>query len=109
MLTEIVASSQRNVTIRLSGFITHTDAPIEIVTKQLKLKLTTAAWLIEEKMGFHLGWDTESVLMPLESRNSMSFAQAIPSPVSWKGSLWLRPFKVTQADMAFFILLDFDK
>lgn len=108
MLTEIVASSQRNVTFRLSGFIYNEDQ-FEIVTKQIKLKLTAAAWLIEEKMGFYLGWDKESVMMPLESRNSMSFAQAIPSPASWKGSLWLRPFKVTQTGMAFFILLDFDK
>lgn len=108
MLIEIVASSQRNVTFRLSGLL-EDPAPFELVTKQHKLKLTAAAWLIEEKMGFHLGWDAESVLMPLESRNSMSFAQAIPCPKDWQGSLWLRPFKVTQTGMAFFILLDFDK
>lgn len=108
MLTEIVASGERNVTFRLSGLI-NDAAPIEIVTKQTKLKLTGAIWLIEEKMGFHLGWDAESVLMPLESRNTMRFNQAIPCPKEWQGSLWLRPFKVTMACMAFFIVLDFDK
>lgn len=108
MLTEIVASSQRNVTIRLSGLL-RSDVPIEIVTKQIKLKLTAAVWLIEEKMGFYLGWDDESVLMPLESRNSMRFEQAIPCPANWQGSLWLKAFKATDLPMAFFLLLDFDK
>lgn len=106
-LTEIVASSQRNVTIRLSGFIDNAT-PIVIETKQAKLKLTAIAWLIEEKMGFHLSWDPSGVLMPLESRNAMRFDQAIPCPEGWQGSLWLKPFKVTPP-MAFFILLDFDK
>lgn len=107
-LTEVVASSQRNATIRLSGIIDKVE-PLEIITGHSKLKLTAISWLIEEKMGFWLCWDQESVLMPLESRNSMPFNQAIPCPADWQGSLWLKPFKVTTPPMAFFILLDFDK
>lgn len=109
ILTEETANSQRNVTLRISGTIDGPDVLIEQKTKQVKLKLTAVTWLIEEKMGFYLSWDRESVLLPMESRNSISFAQAIPCPENWQGSLWLRPFKVTQPNMAFFIILDFDK
>ncbi len=109
MLTEVLASGQRNVTIRLSGLIGLNPKPIEVVTQHTKLKLTALAWLIEEKMAFHLSWDQKSVLMPLESRNSMRFDQAIPCPEYWQGSLWLKPFKVSAPNMAFFIILDLDK
>lgn len=108
MLTEIVASGQRNVTIRISGAVLDA-APFQVKTEQLKLKLTAVAWLIEEKMGFHLSWDSTSVLMPLESRNSLRFDQAIPCPENWQGSLWLKPFNFTKKQMAFFVILDLDK
>src|SRR4051812_5100472 len=109
ILIEEVASSQRNVTIRISGMIHIADQVIELKTKQTKLKLTSLAWLIEEKMGFYLSWDKDSVLMPLESRSALRFDQAIPCPANWQGTLWLTPFKVTAPPMAFLILLDFDK
>lgn len=109
ILIEEVASGQRNVTLRFSGTIDGPKVLIESKTKHTKLKLTAVSWLIEEKMGFYLSWDKESILMPLESRNIVRFDQAISCPDNWRGSLWLRPFKVTQPNMAFFIILDLDK
>jgi hypothetical protein len=108
-LIEELAHSQRNYTIRVSGTVPEEHTLIEVKTQQKKLKLTALAWLIEEKMGFVLSWEKDQVLLPMESRNSMRFDQAIPSPAIWTGSLWLRPFKVTLPEMAFFIILDFDK
>jgi len=108
VLTEIAGGTQRNLTFRISGQVTD-EFRIEIPTKQKLLKLSSAAWLIEEKMGFILSWDPDSVLMPLESRSNIRFDHAIPSPDNWEGSLWLTPFKVSDPPMAFFILLDFDK
>lgn len=107
ILIEEVASGQRNFTIRVSGIV---DAlgMIELKTKHDKLKLTSLAWLIEEKMGFHLSWDQHSVLMPLESRSTIRFDQAISSPAKWEGSLWLKSFNLSKPS-AFFIILDLDK
>lgn len=109
ILIEEVASGQRNVTIRVSGTISAVEDVIELKTKHDKLKLTSVAWLIEEKMGFYLSWDRSSVLMPLESRSTIRFDQAISCPDKWQGSLWLKPFKVIISEMSFFIILDLDK
>lgn len=109
ILTEEVAKGQRNHTFRITGTVDDPKMIIEVKSSQPRLKLTGAVWFIQEKMGFCLSWDKKSVLMPLESRNSVRFDQAIPCPEGWQGSLWLRPFKVTELAMAFFIILDFDK
>jgi hypothetical protein len=108
-LIEEVATGQRNVTFRVSGTVMLSDRAIELPTKHTKLKLTSLAWLIEEKMGFYLSWDQNSVLMPLESRSTIRLDQAIPCPDNWQGSLWLRPFNISKPKMAFFIILDLDK
>lgn len=108
ILIEEVASGQRNCTIRVSGTV-EALGMIELKTKHDKLKLTSLAWLIEEKMSFHLSWDQDSVLMPLESRSTIRFDQAISCPDNWQGSLWLRPFNISKSSMAFFLILDLDK
>lgn len=110
ILIEQVAGSahSRNTTMRISGLL-NSESAIELETKHGKLKLTSALWLIEEKMGFYLCWDFGSVIMPMESRNSIRFDQAIPCPDKWQGTLWLKPFKFIPPAMAFLVVLDFDK
>lgn len=110
MKIEQAAGGQRNVTFRLSGILTSIEQ-FELKTGYTQLKLASLAWLIEEKHEMYLGWSYDTILLPMESRNSLKLANGIPSPKGWDGSLWLTPMKIGEQDLpkAFFIILDFDK
>lgn len=110
MLIERVANGQRNWTLRLSGLLTDIEQ-FEVKTDCGLLKLTSLAWLIEEKHSMYVGWSYDTVLLTMESRNSLRLDIAIPSPADWDGSLWFTPSKIGKQDLpkAYFIILDFDK
>ncbi|MEI5617069.1 hypothetical protein WB403_49120, partial [Streptomyces brasiliscabiei] len=93
MKIEQVARGQRNVTYRLSGWVE--KKPFTLDTKHKQLKLASAAWLIEEKMGIRLYWQEgeKEHLLPMESRNVIRWDTSIVCPSDWTGILWLEPFK----------------
>lgn len=108
MQISLVASGQKNVTYRITGLLDAYEQR-EIKTDQRQLKLASLSWLIEEKMGIYLGWSHNNILLPMESRNRISFDTSILSPLNWDGSLWITPFGGAAAGKALFIIMDFDK
>lgn len=76
------------------------------------LKLVSAMWTLQEKMGFYLWMDEssrnpEDLLLVMESRNFLR----LDSPIildKWKGKLFIEPFKVDEPKW-FWFQLDFDK
>lgn len=78
-----------------------------------KLRLDGLQFSIQEKMGFKLWWILEKgleLIMPMESRGGYDLEKINPvsSPEGAIG-LALTSFKVTEKDMAFFIILDMTK
>jgi hypothetical protein len=108
--------SQRNVTLNVRGLLTKEMpmTPISVKLEQVKgLKLASLVWAIQEKLGLYLWWDEETILLPLESRNSMRFDVGVPSPDGWNGTLYLSSYGFTlppaAVQKAFFLVLDFDR
>ena len=82
------------------------------------LRLDSAVWAIQEKMGLYLWWEDpkgeEALVLPMESRNSVRFDEGIPSPRvenGWAGKMYLSSFRCEDGPLpkGFFVLLDFDK
>lgn len=79
------------------------------------LRLDGVQFSIQEKMGFKLWWIMDEIIhlkliMPMESRGGYDLEKIHPvsSPDRAVG-LALTSFKVTEKDMAFFIMLDMTK
>ena len=128
MRVQTIKDGEKNLSIVIKGFCKG-DFPTTLALdiKDYKeppggwhgLRLDSAIWAIQEKMGLYLWWgdqDSEkSLILPMESRNGMRFDEGIPSPRlkdGWKGQILLSNFKFETVNMpfaAFFILLDFDK
>lgn len=107
-----LAGSQhsKNVTYQISGWPSVGEG-IVLRTEQPSLKLAAATWLIEEKMGLLLSWDSagNQVLFPAESRNSVKFDPGMPSPKDWDGTLYGSYFNRTKDRMSFLLMLDFNR
>jgi hypothetical protein len=82
------------------------------------LRLDSAVWTVQEKMGLALWWSNPAeegdLVFPMESRNSVRFDEGLSSPrieEGWSGILYLSSFNVEGAPSPkrFFVLLDFDK
>ena len=108
---KMTGGGSRNVSAQISGFIDKDKVTFPLVQfEHHDLKLTSVAFLIQEKAGLYLWWDEgrEELILPLESRGAFRFDVGIKSPEGWNGQLWAESFKVDEAK-AFLLLLDFDK
>jgi hypothetical protein len=72
------------------------------------LRLDSVIWLIEEKAGLRLYWG-DTLMLPMESRNSLRLDTPLNSPSNWDGKLVLAAGKTEEYLKAFFLHLDFDK
>jgi hypothetical protein len=125
VLTQIIKEGEKNLSVLIKGMARADFEPAPILdVAKLKppregwkgLRLDSAVWAVQEKMGLYLWWgkpDGEgSLVMPMESRNSVRFDEGIPSPrieSGWKGILYLSSFNCQMVPKGFFVLLDFDK
>ena len=121
----VLKDGPKNLTLLVKGRVGPEDfprRPILDVTGAASLKglrLDTATWAIQEKMGFLLWWEDsdeeESLILPMESRNFLKFPEGIASPRiqdGWGGKLYLSSFRAdepTGLDKWFFFMLEFDK
>jgi hypothetical protein len=104
-----VGGRQRNVTFHVRGLL-EDDLPLTPVDLGDKtLKITSLLWAIQEKMGLYLWWDSNNLLLPMESRNAMRFDQALNAPANWNGVIYLSSFGWAAPRKAFFLIMDFDK
>ena len=105
----MVAGSQRNYTVHVTGVITSEMTLTPVDLKVNKLKLASLAWLVQEKLGLYLWWNKETVLLPMESRNAIRFDTSIVPPEGWDGKIWLSSFGFVAPKKIFFLVMDFDK
>jgi hypothetical protein len=106
-----VAGGQRNHTYQITGVVTSELmlTPIDLGPIERPLKLASLSWLIQEKMGMYLWWDKETILLPMESRNTIKFDTSMKSPENWDGKMWISGFGFVPPKKVFFLILDFDK
>lgn len=102
-----VAGGNRNVTYQIRGILSRDIAePIEVAKG---IKLSSAVWVVQEKMGLYLWWGPGDLIMPMESRNSVRFDTAIAPPDDWDGVLHLTSYNMGEGKKGFLIVLDFDR
>lgn len=128
MRIQMIKEGEKNFSVMIKGFCKEDFSSVPVIDiEKLKpptsgwkgVRLDSAVWAIQEKMGLYLWWEKEvtedTFLLPLESRNGMRFDEGIPSPRvkdGWGKKIWLSGFNVNIAPAgvkSFFILLDFDK
>jgi hypothetical protein len=127
MTVQLIKGGAKNHSILVKGFVRSDFTSTEILdmsdaikSSGLKgLRLDSAVWAIQEKMGLYLWWEKEhteeNLALVMESRNGMRFDEGLPSPRvddGWKGKLYLSSFKHQTTGIgpaAFVLLLDFDK
>jgi hypothetical protein len=123
MIVQVIKDGPKNLSVLVRGLIRRDFKPTPIVELDKLtapregwkgLRLDSAVWAIQEKMGLYLWWeDGDGFVLPMESRNAMRFDEGISSPRienGWKGKVWLSSFKCDESRiMGFFVLLDFDK
>jgi hypothetical protein len=99
---KLIGGAARNIVLSVRGVV---DQDIELMSifdmAELKaahrrdyIKVSSAWWLIQEKMTLLLSWseDPEDILFPMESRNAISFTRFVdpPDPKAWNGKIYLR-------------------
>lgn len=126
MITRILRDGQKNCSILVKGFVREDFNPtpfldISNLEKPREgwkgLRLDSAVWTIQEKMGLYLWWSEpegeESFIFPMESRNSARFDEGLPSPrvdKGWRGILYVSSFQAgVGPPKSFMFILDFDK
>lgn len=130
MLVQTIKEGEKNFSVLIKGMTTEDFPCVPIIdlksfrppTSGWKgIRLDSAAWAIQEKLGLYLWWESErketNLILPLESRNFMRFDEGIPSPRilesgGWGRRIFLSSFNTNIPPLgtkSFFILLDFDK
>lgn len=129
LIASVVQNAHQNFSIRVLGECGGTEQPFEYIDlKELTkdhthkiegkmLKLSSALWLIQEKLGVNLYWgggkpSLDRLIFPMESRNSVRFEQGVMSPKEWNQVLTVETFGFSRDPVPtkrFVILLDFDK
>jgi hypothetical protein len=128
MILRTIKEGEKNFSVSVTGFTRDDFKRVPIIdiekfkapTSGWKgVRLDSITWAIQEKMGMYLRWEDDdketSLILPLESRNSMRFDEGIPSPrinEGWTKRIWLSGFNTNIAPAgakSFFLLLDFDK
>ena len=107
-----VAGGGRNVTLHITGMLTKGDMPLTpidlSVPEKSRAKIASLVWLVQEKLGIYLWWNKETILLPMESRNTVRFDSPLNPPENWDGRMWLSSFGWAAPCKAFFAVLDFD-
>lgn len=127
MISKIIKDGPKNFSLLVKGIVWEEFEPTPIIDigkleaprEGLKgLRLDSAAWTVQEKMGLLLWWGEpkgeEDLIFPMESRNSLRFDDGLISPrkdKGWRGILYLSSFRVKEGPIpkSFLVLLDFDK
>ena len=121
MEIKISPDGAKNCLVTLSGFISK-DFPIReilsfrnLLGQPKAVRIDSAFWLIQEKMGFNLWWWAEepTIAFPMESRNFADFEklQSLHAPKGATG-LGLSSFKGPGSgdkEMSFLIILELIK
>jgi hypothetical protein len=111
----IPVDGQKNVTVLIKGILDEELrlTPILLVEKlsgqPKKMKLTEALWVVQEKMGIVLWWAKDTLILPMESRNSIRLDRGWDSPQNWQGIVMISSFNWSQHYKYFTIELGFDK
>jgi hypothetical protein len=132
VIVQIIKDGEKNFSVLVKGVVS-TEGDLGVIVDVSKLappragfkglRLDSAAWAIQEKMGLHLWWEAskeeKDFLLVMESRNGMRFDEGIPSPRidkdKWGGQIHLSCFRLTDSSTGpidekyFILLLDFDK
>jgi len=126
-LVQLIKEGPKNLSVLVRGITKKDFTPVPILElDKLEppregwkgLRLDSAVWAIQEKMGLYLWWEDpkgeEALVLPMESRNSVRFDEGIPSPRvenGWAGKMYLSSFRCEDGPLpkGFFVLLDFDK
>ena len=114
-----VIGGGRNVTLHITGMLTEGDlelTPIDLDPEKnlrsdkSRAKLSSLVWVVQEKLTLYLLWNKnpDSLIMPMESRNSVRLDSSMAPPDHWIGTLWLGSSNWQPQGRAFFIALDFD-
>lgn len=129
MLIQVIKDGPKNFSIMVKGFTTGEFKRTQIIDLDKMsgpregwkgVRLDSAAWAIQEKMGLHLWWEDDdaehALALVMESRNAMRFDEGLPSPrvsEKWGKKMYLSSFKFESVKpclrAAYFVLLDFDK
>lgn len=112
-----VAGSQKNLTLQIRGLVSKdyrdlSSFPVEEKFDRGLPKLSSALWVIQEKLCLYLWWNPEDLLLPMESRNSVRFDHALQPPEGWNGTMYLSASNWNKPDpmgKAFLLVLDFDR
>jgi hypothetical protein len=102
----------RNLTILVKGVLNEEMFLTPLLKGRTgKMKLTSALWLVQEKLGLVLWWDKHQIILPMESRNSIRLDRGWNSPDEWKGEILLSSFnfELGPKPKYFVIELEFDK
>lgn len=124
ILSKILGDGARNHQVLVTGFL-ESDCEPTIIVDLNKIrgtprgvKVTSALWIIQEKMGLRLFWGigqnrgADNLILIAESRNSVKFEDGLGSPQDdskWDRCIWLESFNCTLKPMGFTFLLDLDK
>src|ERR1700730_3915732 len=127
MLVQIIKDGPKNLSLLVKGVVKKDFEPTPILelskltpTREgwKGLRLDSAVWVVQEKMGLPLWWEEPkseaALVVTMESRNSMRFDEGIPSPrieKGWSGNMYLSSFGCENGPLpkGFCVLLDFDK
>jgi hypothetical protein len=107
-----VAGGNRNATFQIRGFVSGENLNLAKIHVSEGLKLSSALWIVQEKLTLHLLWGENDQLFPMESRNAARFDSVIKPPEGWNGTLYLSSSnwdQPTATGKSFFVLLDFDR
>jgi hypothetical protein len=126
VLSRTLGDGARNVQVLVTGVLERDCEPTAILDLDtLKatpaVKVTSALWIVQEKMGLRLWWGTSEELTPenlifiAESRNAVRFQDGLASPRNtdkWDRKIWMAGYGFDSTlctPKCFTLLLDLDK
>lgn len=112
--SRVLADGNKNHTVLVTGALEADllEPAVVVTMPSPSLKLSSAIWLIQEKLGLILWWRGEELLFPMESRNSVRFDRSLDAPKDWDGRVLMTSFGFKSnaySPKHFTLLLDFDK
>lgn len=127
ILSRTLGDGARNVQVLVTGVLESDCGPTEIVDLDVlagspkAVKVTSALWIIQEKMGLRVCWGVgtvptpENLIFVAESRNSLRFQDGLTStklPSSWTRKIWINSYGFDSnayTPKCFTLLIDLDK
>lgn len=104
----------KNVTYQVRGYLPHGDLSPQVIECPEPLKLSSAVWVVQEKLTVHVNWSrkVEDGMLVMESRNSLRYEIPVTAPSGWQNILyvyttnWAAPEPFPKR---FYFTLDFDR